>query len=417
MGVLACPDMPVFQYRAVVPDGGTVRGQLEAPDRSVAAARIQARGQVLVALAPAAATGGLRHLLTRELGGGQQKLGSRQLAEFVGRLALLLDAEVALETALALLAGSEGVQAARQHAAALLRRLRDGAGLSDAMAASGPGTFPPVVVATVRAGEASGTLAPTLGRLAAHLARTESVRQSVRSALVYPAVLLATAAGSVLLVLLVVLPQLEPVFADAGAALPLLTRLAFAASRILRKDWWWGLLALGVLGLLAQRGLADPALRAKGDAVLLRLPVLGPTLRWAEAGRFARVLGTLVGGGVGLSNALALALPVLNNQVIADAMAKVGVAVREGGGLAGPLARSRALPGLAVQMVQIGEATGRLDAMLLRLADLLEADVQRTLDRALAMLVPGLTIMLGALVAGIIASVMLAVLSINDLVR
>jgi general secretion pathway protein F len=129
------------------------------------------------------------------------------------------------------------------------------------------------------------------------------------------------------------------------------------------------------------------------------------------------VLGALLGGGVALPSALVLAHPVLVNRAFARAVAEIITAVREGGGLAGPLARAGLFPDLAVQMIRIGEATGRLDTMMLRLAEILEADVQRTLDRSLALLVPGLTILLGALVAGIIGSVMLAVLGVNDFVR
>src|SRR5262249_30651105 len=159
-------------------------------------------------------------------------------------------------------------------------------------------------------------------------------------------------------------------------------------------------LLLAALGLLAGRVLADPAVRARIDALLLRVPVLGLTLRRAEAGRFARVLGALVGGGVALPSALVLAPPVLVNRVFVTAGTQVMSAVRQGGGLAGPLSRARIFPELAVQMVLIGESTGRLEAMLTRLADLFEVDVQRTLERALAMLVPVLTIVLGAMVAG-----------------
>jgi len=407
--------MPLFQYKAVAPDGAVVRGRIAAPDRTSAAASLQAQGHTPLTVELAAPASGIKALLARDIG-GRRKPGSKVVVELIGRLAVLLEAGVGLEAALSLLGGSEGATVAREQAAALLRRLRAGAGLADAMEASA-GTFPPLVVAMVRAGEASGTLAPTLGRLATHLAHAEAVRQSLRSALVYPVVLLTTAAGSVLLVLLVVLPQLEPVFAESGTQLPLLTALAFAASNLVR-EWWWAILTfIATLVLVGHRLLASPNVRARRDAWILRLPVLGMTMRRAEAGRFVRVLGTLVGGGVPLPTALSLAQPVLANQVIGDAVAKVTTAVREGGGLAQRLTRSKIFPELVVQMIQIGEATGRLDAMLLRLADLLEVDVQRTLDRALSLLVPVLTIGLGGLVAGIIASVMLAVLGANNLVQ
>jgi general secretion pathway protein F len=406
---------PIFVYKAVAPDGAVVRGQIEAPDRNAAAVRLRARGHLPLALDPAGPSRGLFALLSMEIGGGR-RFGPATLADFVGRLALLLEAGVALEASLALLASSEGALGIRDKAASLLRKLRGGASLGEAMA-SEASVFPPLVIAMVRAGEASGSLAATLGQLAGYLARAEDVRQSVRSALIYPAVLLASAMGTVLLVLLVVLPQLEPVFADSGARLPLLTRFAFAASTLVREAWWVILLAGLAAALLMRRLLQDPGMRSRLDGLMLRVPVLGLALRRAEAGRFARVLAALLGGGVALSTALALAQPVLANRAFADAVSRIAAAVREGGGLAAPLARAGIFPDLAEQMIRIGEATGRLDSMLLRLAELLEVEVQRTLDRSLALLVPGLTLLLGAVVAGIISSVMLAVLGVNDMIR
>ena len=392
-----------------------IQGEVEALDRAVATARLQEEGHVLLRLEASKPLGGIWGLLSRDIA-LQRRPGPRLVVDLTARLSLLLDSGVALEGALALLATTEGTAMVRSEAAALLRSLRAGAGLAEAMA-SREKTFPAVVVAMVRAGEASGNLAPTLNRLAGHLARAEAVRQSIRSALVYPGVLLATASGSVLLILLVVLPQLEPVFADSGANLPLLTKLAFGTSAIVRQDWWALIGAATVLALIGRQTLADPRLRSRRDALLLRLPVLGSALRKSEAARFARVLGTLVVGGVGLAPALALSQPVLVNQVLVDALAGVATAVREGNSLAGPLGRAGVFPDLAVQLIRIGEATGRLGGMLLRLADLLETDVQHTLDRGLALLVPVLTIGLGGLIAGIISSVMMAVLGVNDMVR
>lgn len=407
--------MPLFRFKAVTSSGGVTRGQIEAPDRATAAARLQAQGHVPLTVEVVAESVGLRGLLSREVG-GPRRSRSRLVPNLIGRLSLLLDAGINLETALALLTSSEGETLTRGEADQLLRRLRAGAGLADAMAAR-PQVFSPIVVSMVRAGEISGMLAPTLSRLAGHLDRAEAVRQSIRSALIYPAVLLATATGSVLLVLLVVLPQLEPVFADMGDRLPWLTRLAFSASHLIQEGWW-AILLFALIGFLVGRLLwSKPEFRSHLDGQLLRVPLLGSTLRKAEAARFARVLGTLVSGGILLSAALSLTKPVVANRAIGTSLAKVADAVRAGSGLAGPISRHGIFPELAVHMIRIGEETGRLDAMLIRLADLLEADVQKVLNRAIALLVPLLTILLGALVAGIIASVMLAVLGVNDLIR
>lgn len=407
--------MPEFVYRSVPPSGLAGQGRLQAPDRARAADHLHAQGHFLLALTLAEPRNSLRAFLTREVG-GRKRLSGSATADFVDRLALLLEADVSVEAALGILAGSATSAAMRQQAEALLRRLRSGASLAEAMSVEA-GVFPAGVIAMVRAGEASGTLAPTLKLLGDTLKRTESVRQSVRSALIYPVILVITALGTVVFVLTVVLPELEPVIAEAGAAPPPAARMAFAASFFVRQYWWFLLTGPTLLALAAHQAFRQPRFRLRRDAFLLRVPILGQALRTAEAGRFARSLGALLGGGVPLSSALSLAHPALVNTVIARAVLRIAEGVREGGALAGPLAASGVMPDLAVQLIRIGEATGRLPSMLLQLAGLCEADVRRSLDRALALLVPLLTISLGGLVAGIIAAVMSAVLSMNDMVR
>ena len=407
--------MPSFQYRSITPDGTTHRGRLQAADRASAARSLQGNGHVLLELSASDRAGGLARFLARDVG-RRRTVPPGKIAEIISRLATLLEAGLTVEAALGVLGASHAGSRAKQAVGEVLDRLRAGASLSDAMAADG-GVFSKAVTAMVRAGEAGGTLALTLQQLGAHLARQEVVRQSVRSALIYPTLLLVTATGSVLLVLTVVLPQLEPVIAESGLAPPCLARGAFLASSLLRQYWLHGLLSLLVAGLLARRAMADPAVKAQRDATLLRVPVLGPALRCSDTGRFARTLGGLVGGGVPLPTALSLAQPVITNMSLASAVAKVAAGVREGGGLSGPLGGTRALPDLAMQMIRIGEATGRLGPTLLQLAEICEEDTKRVLDRSLVLMVPIVTILLGILVAAIIGSVMTALLSINDLVR
>jgi general secretion pathway protein F len=267
----------------------------------------------------------------------------------------------------------------------------------------------------VRAGEASGALDSVLARLAEYLRRSEAARQTVRSALIYPTILAVTALSSVILILTVVLPQLEPLLRDAGPALPPQARLVFGASDLLRR-WWWALLAiLGAVGYGLWRGWGEPANAVRRDRLLLRLPLLGAAIRQAQTARFTRTLGALVGGGVALPTALALARPVISNHVMADAVTRVASQLREGGGLAEPLARTGVFPDLSIQLIRIGEATGKLDQMLLQQAEIFDEEVRLVLGRALTLLVPVLTVTLGFIVAGIIASVMSAMLSINNL--
>ena len=353
--------------------------------------------------------------LSKELGGRRQ-IPADGIARLIARLALLLEAEVTVEAALSILSGSLRNGLMKRSIDDILGRVRAGAPLSDAIAADDR-AFPAEIVVMVRAGEASGALAQTLQRLGRHLTQTEAVRQSTRSALIYPIILLVSAAAAILLVLMVVTPALEPVITQSGLEPPLPARLAFLASAFVREYGLASLLVTTLIGWCAHRAMADPTLKARRDSLLLRVPVLGRALRCNDTGRFARTLGGLLEGGVPLSAALTISHPVIRNRVVADSMARVAVGVREGKNLSGLLVTARVLPDLAVQLILIGEATGRLSMMLVQLAGICEQDTKRTLDRALTLLVPLLTIFVGVIIAGIIGSVMMTVLSINELVR
>jgi general secretion pathway protein F len=404
--------MQKFRYRAFDRSGETVAGEFDAPDQASAIARLQALGLVPVAAEPER-KGSLRARLARDLFAGG-RLSGKELADLVQQLSTLIGAGVGAEQALGIMAGRDGVPRMRRAAEDLLRRLRGGSGLAEAMKAAGK-TFPAIAVGMVQAGETTGSLDTTLARLSEYLHRSENARQAVYSAMVYPAMLIATAFLSVIIILTVVLPQLEPLFLNSQATLPLATRLIIAVSDALRGWWWAMLLGIGVIVVAVRRALSDPATKLRRDLVLLRVPVLGRAIRQAEAARFTRTLGTLANGNVPLPIALGLAHAVLGNAGIADAIAAVTLRVKEGGGLADPLGRAGMFPELATQLIRIGEATGHLDDMLLKLAEMFDAEVQRTIERSLAMLVPAIMIGLGGVVAAIIASVMAAILGVNDL--
>jgi general secretion pathway protein F len=404
--------MARFRYRAVSRTGDALSGELEAPDRSGAVARLQALGHVPIE-ANAVEEGTLNAFLSLDLF-GRSRVTPRSLADLLQQLATLTGAGITIEQALALLAGKDAARANAQIAETLLRRLRDGGSLADAMAANAR-IFPPIVVAMVRAGEQSGALETSLARLAEYLKRNETVRQTIRSALLYPAILLATATGSILIILTVVIPQLEPMLREGGAPLPLSTLLLFGLSDLIRSHAIWLIAGalLAVFGIM--RALGDPAVRARRDRLLLKLAVLGDAIRRAEAARFARTLGSLVQGGVELPRAMALTLPVFANGVIGEAVAKVATSLREGSNLADPLAGTGLFPELAIQMIRVGQATGKLDEMLLKQADIFDEDVKRLIDRGLTLLVPALTIGMGLIVALVIGSIMVAMLGVNNL--
>jgi general secretion pathway protein F len=403
--------MPSFRYRAMTGTGVIVRGSSEAPSAQALALRLQQQGQFPISTTEVGQ--GARDDWFGGLFAGRRRLSSRVLLTVTQELAALLGAEVELDRALGMIAGFRDVGRFGESLRAIRGQLRDGMSFGEALAQDG--TVPRFYVSMVRAGELGGTLATTLARLADYLARSLAVRETITSALVYPIILVVTAGFSIIVILTLVLPEFEPLFAEAGRTLPWPTRMVMSISDLIRGYWW--LLALILLSAVfwAKRALARPDIRLRVDRALFRLPLLGALLRDMEVERLSRTLGTLVANGVALPIALRLASDVVWNRALGDALRETASGLREGDALSDRLERSAMLPAVTLDLIRIGEETGRLDEMLLRQADLDEQRTRHALDRLLALLVPALTIVMGIIVAGLIACMLVAILSVNDL--
>lgn len=403
--------MANFRYKAMTSGGDVVTGTLEAPSQSAAVQQIRSLGHYPISANDAEAES-WRHWLNREL---KFRRGprTRDLAIATQELGMLLHAGLELDRALSILVGLGEIESLRQPFTAVLARVRDGATLADALAANP--AFPKLYVSMVRAGEMGGNLEATLARLAEYLARSAAIREAIGSALVYPIILLCTAGLSICVILIFVLPEFKPLFDEAGKSLPFATQVVMAIGDFL-GDWWWALIVLIAAGAYAfRRALREAEFRRRWDTFKLKLPLLGGLWTKMDVERFSRTLGTLLSNGVALPTALGMSAETLNNSVIARAVRQTASSLREGEGLAARLARTKVFPPIALDFVRVGEETGKLDEMLLRQADLYERSVRHTVDRLLALLVPVLTILLGMMVAGLIASILVAILSINDL--
>lgn len=404
--------MPRFAYRALDGEGSLVEGERESASREALVESLRKDGLRPLHTAPRQAGGGLRLLLPGRPAG--RPADGDMLVRFTRELATLLGAGLPLDQSLGTVAGEGAEPAVRDIARGLVEKLRGGSSLADALAAR-PDLFPGFYSGLVRAGEAGGSLESILDDLADTLERTRALRQDVRSALTYPVLVLVAAGLSILILLLGVIPEFEPLFAGAGDALPISASMIMALSRGLR-DWWWTLPLMPLaLWLLARRLRADPVFRARLDARMLRLPALGPLLHKIEAARFCRTLGTLIRNGVEIVPALAMSARTLGNATLAEAVAQVAPRLRRGEGLHEPLAAAGVLPPLARRLVEIGEASGQLDKMLLTVARIYEEDISRETKRLVTLLVPIVTLLLGVLVAVIIGSILSAILTSYDL--
>lgn len=405
--------MATFRYKAYGADGRAAAGTIEAASRQAAIDDLHRRNLFAFDIAEAAAVVETRWW-ERELF-ATTALPPADLAMLTRELATLVKAELPIDETLRILA-SQPLLKARTRAVVrgLLAKVEAGVPLSDAMAQA-DGAFPAHAWQIVKAGESSATLASALGDLAQGLELSEKVRQQVRSATLYPLVLLAVASVAIGLVLFILIPALGPLFKGVGAELPLSLRvLDGLRSAVTANPWVTAVVAAVLVGgwLAVRRGAAWRRMR---DDLVLRIPGLATLVTYRETGRLARTLATLLKSGVPLLDAMAVAGGVMANRRYADAVAAATERVREGEGLAPSLAVSGRIPETALRLISVGERSGDIDAMAARVADIYEAAFQRNVERTTALLAPLLTVLIGGLVGTLILSVITATLSLNEL--
>ncbi|MGE5154137.1 MAG: type II secretion system F family protein [Bdellovibrio bacteriovorus] len=401
--------MPKYLYKAVKLDGEPVEGELEAPDEASVIRHLQGEG--LIPLETRSA-GGLRARLARTR---RRRLSQKEIGILTRELATLLEAGMTLDRSLQILIELSDAEHLLRVLSDLQERVRGGATFSSALEAQ-DGQFQRLYINMVRAGEASGALDQVLDRLADYLERVAELRQTVTSALVYPSILLFVAGLSVILLLVFVVPQFTVLFQDMGAALPLPTQIVVAAGDLFRNYWWAMLVALAVIAVILERWLQDEQVRTRLDHRILALPLFGDLVWKMETARLCHTLAALLKNGLPLLNALNLAKEVVSNRKISGLLDEASDDLKHGRGLAGPLARLEALPDLALQMIRVGEESGALDGMLAKVASIYERETRTSVQGMLTLLEPVLIIGLGIIVAGIIISILMAILGANELV-
>jgi len=402
--------VPEFRYVAIDAAGQTQRGVMDAVTEAEVVARLQRQGSIPMRAEPAG--GALAGLLHQQV--GRRGIGRQDVTNLTRELAVMLAAGQDLDRSLRFLAETAPNRRVLATVEALRRTVRDGGSLAAALAEH-PGSFPRLYVGLVRAGEAGGTLAPTLERLALLLERERSLAATVKSAMIYPALLLVVALGSIGLLLTQVLPQFVPLFEQNGAVLPRPTQLLILAGDLVAAYGLYALLALAALGLVARQALARPGPRLAADRLLLRLPVLGGLAREVIAARFTRTLGTLLINGVPLIAALGIVQDAVGNRAGVAAIERATLSAKGGAGLSRPLDDSGVFPVRTIHLLRLGEETAQLGPMALRAAEIHEEKTRLGIQRLVALLVPAITIVMGVAIAGIVSSLLLAMLGLNDL--
>lgn len=397
--------MPNYAYTAVSTIGQSVSGELEAADRAAALRELIGRGIHVIDIDERAA-GGLSALMRP--GQSRLRMRPRQLAAMTRQLATSLEAGLPLMTALEVMGRELESPTARTLLEDLARRVQQGASLSDALAEH-PGVFEPMYVRLVCVGEAGGMLDTVLGQLADLLERRTELRERIKTASIYPGIVLLLGIVSVAIIVGFIVPRIIGSLATDTFLLPWPTRVMMGISDLMAA-WWWAILL--VVGL-AVVGFRQIVLRGPGreawDGFKLRVPILGRLIRQLEAARFARCLGMLAQGGVTLTEAMAVVRDTIQNTVMRKAIHGLGESIQAGESIASPLHRTGLMPPLLVQMVRVGENTGRLDEMLLRAAGVHESQARVTLDRLVGVLPVLMILALACVIGFIVAGLVLAI--------
>jgi general secretion pathway protein F len=400
-----------FDYLALDTAGRERRGSVRAPSVEEARATLSARKLYVVRMERSTGASAAPLLSGRSL--FRKRLGAKHLTLFTRQLATLVQVSP-LEESLRTIARQSERPEVRRILGSVHGAVVEGRRLSEAMGRE-PASFPPLYRAMVAAGEGSGTLPRILDRLADLQERQAQVRSKVTSALAYPIILAIVASFVVMALMIFVVPRVVEQFEDVGQQLPFLTRAVIALSEFLAA-WWWAL-AIGLVGfaLLFGRALQDETLRLRFDRSLLRMPGLGRLLRDLHAARLARTLSTMVASRLPLLEGLKLTTGTIHNRALRAASSEITEAIRTGGSLSVALRRAGVFPPLLVYLAASGEASGKLDIMLERAADYLEREFDTFTATALSLLEPAIIVVMGAIVALIVLSILLPILQLDTL--
>ena len=346
-----------------------------------------------------------------------EKVSGKDLENFTRLLSSLLAAGVPLSRALMILCKESSSPAAKAKWKEVYDLVIDGMSLADAMAKS-PDTFPRVYSAMVQAGETGGFLDVVLAQIADFQSREKELKSKVMTAMLYPCILLVLALGVLTFLLVFFIPRFQKIFAGFGHSLPLITQIIVGVSHVVRSYGLFVAAGLVVGGMLLRNWFSSEQGRRIWEGMILKSPVVGPLASRFAMARFCRMLGTLLGAGVPLVQALNVARKSIGNQILVDAVSKSIERVQEGGRLGQSLAECKGLfPGSVMEMISIGEESGRLDAELVRIAVVTEGDLDRQLKTAVAFAEPLMLFLIAGFIGTIFIGMLLPIFSLQDYIK
>ncbi len=403
--------METYSYEAATNEGNIVTGTIDAENEKLAVDRIQERGFFPLKIYKAKEQ---KEFFENILYFFKSRVSERDIMTFTYQLGVLLEAGFPLERGLLVLSELSEKKSLEDIIKDVLSQVRSGKSFSEALSKF-PSVFPLFYVNMIKAGEAGGFLEDTILRMGVYLENTHKLKEDVRSALIYPAVLVSFGIIAVVVLLTFVVPNFTTIFADLGEELPLPTAILLSISNLIRNFWWIIIIILPVVFFYMRRYLKTEEGNRKWDLIKFRLPMFGKLFKETVVSRFARTVGTLLQSGVPILNALQIAKGTLGSEKMSEIISLVREGVRKGKGISEPLRNSGIFPSIAVHMVTVGEETGKLDEMLLKVADRFDTEVRITIKRMLSLLEPLLILLIGVVIGFIVIAMLLAIFSINEL--
>jgi type IV pilus assembly protein PilC len=407
--------MAKFAYKALNKEGKEIFGVIESDSQALAVNDIRSMGLYPTQVRDAKKSDERR--ARKEKGGISEfyigGLRQKQIMVMTRQMATLIDAGLPLLRSLNVLIAQQKPCKLRDVLREVSADIQQGATFAESLGKH-PKAFDRLYVNMVRAGEVGGMLEVVLNRLAVFMERRQALKRKVRGALIYPIAVIVIATGIVSFLLVKVVPVFAEVFSDFGGTLPAPTQFLMAAGDFMQYRWWMLLLIVNCTIMSIKILGKSKYVKSAMDRVVLKVPLIGDLVTKVAVARFARTLGTLITSGVPILQALKITKETIGNEVLQNAVQRVHDSIKEGETIAAPLDESKVFPAMVVNMIDVGEETGSLDAMLMKVADIYDAEVEAAVEAMLALMEPMIIIVLGGVIGFIVVSLYLPIFSLGD---
>ena len=406
--------MTVYTYKATDKNGKYVEGDISASDYKAAIQQIRKLNYFPVKVSEGKGSSNFSFGMTLSRPSWGSPVPVKDLMILTQQLATLVDSGLTLDDGLSTLVKLSETEKTRSVLADIRKQVHAGSSFADALAGH-PKIFSKLYVNMIRAGEAGGILGEALSRLALFMEKSVELKNSIRSAMVYPAILTLVGGTAVIVLITFVIPQFSKLFEEMGAALPIPTQIMLGLSSLIID--YWPALILGFAGFIAAFNLylRTNSGRLKWDGMLLKLPLFGPLIQKIEVSRFSLTLATLLKSGVPILQAMEIVRSILINRVISDSIIVIQQALKKGQGLSGPLQKAGVFPPMAVHMITVGETSGALDKMLTKVSNTYDKEVEQSIKQVISLIEPMMILFMAVVIGFIVVSMLLAIFSANDI--